>query len=61
MKDIAVAAHRRGQGVGAALMGAIFQAFLLRGLDAVTLKVTADNPTGAPAFYERLGMTRVDA
>jgi ribosomal protein S18 acetylase RimI-like enzyme len=56
VKDIAVAAPWRRKGLGRALMHRIFQAFKSRGAAQVELKVQADNPHGALAFYASLGM-----
>lgn len=60
IKDITVADAHRGQGLGGALMRRIFQAFKARGCDHVDLKVEVDNPSGAVAFYKRLGMRVVE-
>jgi ribosomal protein S18 acetylase RimI-like enzyme len=56
IKDIAVAADWRRQGLGHALMAHIFAVFRARGEIAVNLKVEADNPSGAVNFYQSLGM-----
>ena len=59
IKDIAVAAPWRRKALGRALMHRIFQAFKSRGAAQVELKVQADNPHGALAFYASLGMQAV--
>lgn len=59
IKDIAVSHDWRGKGVGRALMAEVFTLFKARGASAVTLKVEADNPSGAVRFYQALGMTAV--
>jgi ribosomal protein S18 acetylase RimI-like enzyme len=55
VKDLAVAPHYRGKGVGAALMLHVFALFAARGLTYVDLKV---EPAEEPArrLYARLGM-----
>ncbi|MCC5996675.1 MAG: GNAT family N-acetyltransferase [Oceanicaulis sp.] len=60
VKDIAVAVRWRRKALGRALMRRIFQAFKSRGVGQVELKVEADNPHGALAFYESLGMQAVE-
>jgi mycothiol synthase len=55
--DIGVIPKHRGRGVGAELMKRVFDAFRERGTMLVELNVDAENPTGAPRLYERLGMT----
>jgi ribosomal protein S18 acetylase RimI-like enzyme len=59
IKDIAIAPAWRRHGLGKALMQAIFTRFQQRGIYAIDLKVTADNPSGAGAFYRALGMVEV--
>lgn len=56
VKDIAVDAAHRGQGIGRALMLSIFAEFHNRGAPTVALKVRSDNPTGAERLYRSLGM-----
>jgi predicted N-acetyltransferase YhbS len=46
----------RGRGVGAALLRHSLATFAGRGVRRVILNVDAENPTGAPALYERVGM-----
>ncbi|MGH2723797.1 MAG: GNAT family N-acetyltransferase [Actinomycetota bacterium] len=46
----------RGRGTGAALLHRSFAMFADRGLQRVLLNVDAENPTGATALYERVGM-----
>jgi ribosomal protein S18 acetylase RimI-like enzyme len=55
IKDIAVAAPYRRQGVGEALLLAAFAALKARGNEQVGLKVETENPSGAQRLYERLG------
>lgn len=55
IKDLAVRADLRGQGIGTALLARCFSAFVARGLDTVSLKVRGDNPA-AERLYRRLGM-----
>jgi mycothiol synthase len=54
--EVGVLAPHRGQGIGAALLRHSFAAFARRGLRRVLLNVDAENPTGATALYERVGM-----
>lgn len=61
IKDIAVTGSARRQGVARALLAEMAARYCARGVKALTLKVTADNPSQAPRFYERLGFERVDA
>lgn len=49
----------RGRGIAAALLRRSFSTFGARGLRRVRLNVDADNPTGAVALYERVGMRKV--
>jgi len=56
IKDIAVAPMFRRRGVGRALLAEVFRTFHRRGAASVDLKVQADNPSGATAFYQSLGM-----
>ena len=60
VKDFVVHPHYRGHGIGRALLLHIFNAFRERGASVVALKVETGNPSGAVAFYERLGMSRGD-
>jgi ribosomal protein S18 acetylase RimI-like enzyme len=53
---IAVVPHRRGEGIGTALLTGLLDAARER-YDAVSLSVSADNP--AVRLYERLGFARV--
>jgi len=55
IKDLCVAAPYRRRGLGAALLNQALQHFAAAGARAVTLKVEADNPSGARRLYERLG------
>ena len=54
--DLGVLAPWRGRGIGAALLRRSFATFSRRGLRRVVLSVDAENPTGATALYERVGM-----
>ena len=47
----------RGRGIGAALLTDAFGRFWRRGRQSVGLGVDAQNPHGAVALYEGLGMT----
>jgi mycothiol synthase len=49
----------RGRGIAAALLRRSFSTFAARGLTRVRLNVDAENPTGAVALYERVGMRKV--
>jgi mycothiol synthase len=53
---LAVSASHRGRGVGAALLRHSFSVLARLGLDRVLVNVDAENPTGATALYERVGM-----
>ena len=57
---LAVLASHRGRGIGAALLRRSFASFAARGLHRVRLNVDAENPTGATALYERVGMRVVN-
>lgn len=61
VKDIGVRPGLRRLGLGRALMTEVFRIFQARGIFEVCLKVHADNPSGAPAFYRALGMVDVPA
>jgi mycothiol synthase len=54
--EVGVLASHRGRGIAAALLRRSFAAFVRRGLPRVLLNVDAENPTGATALYERVGM-----
>jgi mycothiol synthase len=54
--EVGVLASHRGRGIAAALLRRSFDAFAQRGLPRVILNVDAENPTGATALYERVGM-----
>ena len=56
MRQLAVAAPARGQGLGLALLRQAFAEFLRRGRPAVGLAVDAENSTGATRLYGRAGM-----
>ena len=55
VKDLVVRADERGNGLGKALLHHGLRAYAERGATRVGLKVDANNPTGAPQLYERLG------
>jgi predicted N-acetyltransferase YhbS len=55
VKDLVVRESERGNGLGKALLRHGFRAYRDRGAEGVGLKVDADNPTGAPQLYERVG------
>jgi ribosomal protein S18 acetylase RimI-like enzyme len=55
IKDLCVAGPYRRRGLGAALVSHALRHFAARGERVVTLKVEADNPSGARRLYERLG------
>ncbi|HST17745.1 MAG TPA: GNAT family N-acetyltransferase [Gaiellaceae bacterium] len=55
VKDLVVRESERGRGLGKALLQHGFHAYRDRGAARVGLKVDADNPTGAPQLYERVG------
>ena len=55
MKDLAVRVDQRGAGLGKALLHHGFREYAARGATRVGLKVDAENPTGAPQLYERVG------
>jgi ribosomal protein S18 acetylase RimI-like enzyme len=55
VKDLVVRESERGRGLGKALLQHAFHAYRERGAGRVGLKVDADNPTGAPQLYERVG------
>ncbi|MEO0550814.1 MAG: GNAT family N-acetyltransferase [Pseudomonadota bacterium] len=56
IKDIAVAHKHRRNGIASALLIRIFVTFKVRGLASVTLKVQANNRSGALELYQALGM-----
>jgi mycothiol synthase len=58
---LAVSASHRGRGIGAALLRRSFALLAERGLRRVLVSVDAQNPTGATAVYERVGMRIVNA
>jgi ribosomal protein S18 acetylase RimI-like enzyme len=59
VKDLAVMPDQRGRGLGEALMREAFVRLAARGVRRCGLKVDADNPTGAPRLYARLGMAEL--
>lgn len=54
--ELGVRASHRGRGIGAALLRRCFAELAARGTPSVFLNVDAQNPTGATALYERVGM-----
>lgn len=54
--ELGVRAEFRGHGIGTALLRRSFTTLAARGLPRVMLNVDAENPTGATALYERVGM-----
>jgi mycothiol synthase len=60
VSELGVRASHRGRGVGAALLRRSFATFVGRGLSCVMLNVDSENPTGATALYERVGMRVVN-
>jgi mycothiol synthase len=54
--EVGVLASHRGRGIAAALLRRSFATFAERGVRRVMLNVDAENPTGATALYERVGM-----
>jgi mycothiol synthase len=54
--DLGVLAPYRGRGIGAALLRRALATFSRRELRRVVLSVDAENPTGATALYEHVGM-----
>jgi len=57
---LGVLAPYRGRGIGAALLRRSFASFGASGLRRVMVNVDAENPTGATAVYERVGMRVVN-
>jgi ribosomal protein S18 acetylase RimI-like enzyme len=54
--EIGVLATHRGRGIAGALLRRSFATFAARGVGRVLLNVDAENPTGATALYEGVGM-----
>ncbi|MGO4526778.1 GNAT family N-acetyltransferase [Microvirga sp. 2MCAF35] len=61
VKDLAVAPAWRRKGLGSALLHEAFRALRERGSPAVSLKVDADNPSGAQRLYHALGFEEVES
>lgn len=57
---LAVLASHRGHGIGSALLRRSFALFADRGIERVLVSVDAQNPTGATAVYEGVGMRTVN-
>jgi ribosomal protein S18 acetylase RimI-like enzyme len=55
VKDIVVDESERGRGLAKAVLHHAFRAYAERGAQRVGLKVDANNPTGAPELYARVG------
>src|SRR5262245_18745041 len=60
LKDLCVAERHRGRGLGEALVRAAMILFADRGVPTLTLKVHADNPTGALRLYLRCGFKVIE-
>ena len=56
IKDLAVQPDCRRRGVGRALLLHAFEVFKNRGARTLSLKVKADNPSGAVRMYRSVGM-----
>ncbi|MGB7805708.1 MAG: GNAT family N-acetyltransferase [Actinomycetota bacterium] len=56
VSEIGVLKSHRGRGIADALLRRSFAMFAERGFGRVMLNVDAENPTGATALYERVGM-----
>jgi mycothiol synthase len=56
ISEIGVLKSHRGRGIADALLRRSFAMFAERGFGRVMLNVDAENPTGATALYERVGM-----
>jgi ribosomal protein S18 acetylase RimI-like enzyme len=60
VKDLCVSESQRGRGLGEALVRAAMVLFANRGAPVLSLKVHADNPSGAPRLYRRCGFEVVE-
>jgi mycothiol synthase len=56
VKNLGVRPRYRGRGIGRALLFESARRFYERGKRRMVLGVSADNPTGAPDFYRRVGL-----
>ena len=56
ISELGVLKSHRGRGIADALLRRSFATFAERGFGRVMLNVDAENPTGATALYERVGM-----
>lgn len=56
VSEVGVVASHRGRGIAATLLRHSFATFANRGRRRVMLNVDSENPTGATALYERVGM-----
>jgi mycothiol synthase len=54
--EVGVLSSHRGRGIAIGLLRRSFTTFAQRGTSRVMLNVDAENPTGATALYERVGM-----
>jgi ribosomal protein S18 acetylase RimI-like enzyme len=61
VKDLAVTATLRRQGLASALLHHAFRAFAERGASYLDLKVDADNPSGALRLYRSLGFGEIES
>ena len=59
LKDIATAPEHRRRGIGRALLAHVLSRLQARGMRFAELKVERDNPHGAMALYEGLGLIAV--
>lgn len=57
--ELGVRAAWRGRGIATAMLRRSFATFAARGLPRATLNVDFENPTGAMALYEKVGMRAV--
>jgi ribosomal protein S18 acetylase RimI-like enzyme len=60
LKDLAVHPEHRRRGIGRALLLHVFDEFRRRGVATISLKVDANNPTGAVRLYQSVGMDVVE-
>lgn len=56
VNELGVRRSHRGRGIATAMLRHSFATFAGRGLQRVLLSVDSENPTGATALYERVGM-----
>lgn len=60
LKDLCVAEPYRRQGLGEALVRGLMVLYANRGASTLTLKIEADNPSGAFRLYRRCGFQVVE-